>query len=675
MSRTFRLWETLAIVAACGWMGCEPRLDDSVAPPDPSSPGIFPGGPAFPDFTGPQPAGGSAFCGGGSAGRGGFPRMPGSVGSANQFFLPAQSAQVPPPPISGGTLLTSADGNTLIAADPDRDAIYVVDIASRSLQRRIELQPGDQPGRLVQDKTGKVHVALRGGKAVASFGLAVDAPVTRTGVCDLPRGLAYDGASDRLFVACAEGALVQVDPAAMKPISKLDLGRDLRDVIVRGQQLFVTRFRSAELMTVNVVDGQTVATRKPPTTSVQETVAITDEQNLDENGCSPTPPRFEDRTVNSTPDIAWRAVDVPARGMVMLHQRASEGEIRVTQGGYGGSPTCAPGIVHGAVTVFGEQATGSVDIAVPGLFVDMAVDPTGSMLAFANPAAWGTDSSVLVMDLPNPEFLAQNGTPAGSCSGPNNQVMTEGQPVAVSFVSPWILAIQEREPAGITFMDVRSGFRPLERIDLKQPSRYDAGHTLFHAVTGSGLACASCHAEAGDDAHTWTFHGIGARRTQNLRGGILGSEPFHWNGDMRDFSMLVEEVMVGRMSAPTTPTKEQADALAHWIDRQPSLHVTPSDTAAVARGKELFTSEAVGCGSCHNGERLSNNESADVGTGARLQVPSLQGVSFRAPLMHNGCAATLAERFAGCGGGDKHGKTSQLKPEQVSDLVAYLESL
>src|SRR5262245_44546896 len=215
MSRTFRLWETLAIVAACGLMGCEQRLDvdPSVGPPNS---GVFPGGPAFPDFTGPQPAGGSAFCGG-SAGRGGFPVMPGSFGSVNQFSLPTLSAQVPPPPISGGTLLTSADGNTLIAADPDRDAIYVVDIVSHSLQRRIELQPGDQPGRMVQDKAGKVHVALRGGKALASFGLAVDAPVTRTAVCDLPRGLAYDAASDRVFVACAEGALVQIDPTAMKP--------------------------------------------------------------------------------------------------------------------------------------------------------------------------------------------------------------------------------------------------------------------------------------------------------------------------------------------------------------------------------------------------------------------------------------------------------------------------
>ena len=73
---------------------------------------------------------------------------------------------------------------------------------------------------------------------------------------------------------------------------------------------------------------------------------------------------------------------------------------------------------------------------------------------------------------------------------------------------------------------------------------------------------------------------------------------------------------------------------------------------------------------------LTNNAYADVGTGARLQVPSLHGVSFRTPLMHNGCATTLADRFKpDCGGGDQHGHTSQLSASQISDLTEYLTTL
>jgi hypothetical protein len=45
--------------------------------------------------------------------------------------------------------------------------------------------------------------------------------------------------------------------------------------------------------------------------------------------------------------------------------------------------------------------------------------------------------------------------------------------------------------------------------------------------------------------------------------------------------------------------------------------------------------------------------------------------------MHNGCAATLADRFgnASCSGGDKHGLTSTLSAAQVGDLTTYLQSL
>lgn len=134
-----------------------------------------------------------------------------------------------------------------------------------------------------------------------------------------------------------------------------------------------------------------------------------------------------------------------------------------------------------------------------------------------------------------------------------------------------------------------------------------------------------------------------ARRTQNLRGGILGSEPFHWNGDMKDFPTLVNEVFVGRMSAPV-PSPDQADALAHWIDRQPVLHATAPDAAAAERGKLLFESAAVGCTQCHNGTRLARNEGADVGTGALLQVPSLGSRTSRACELEHCDAGSMSAR-------------------------------
>jgi hypothetical protein len=604
----------------------------------------------------------------------GVPTAPPGLGGeiSPQFLSPNVTAEKAPPPISGGTMLTSADQSVLIAADPDRDAVYIVDATTRTLRRRIELQPGDEPGRVVQDTSGTVHVALRSGHAIASFGLDADSPVQRTEVCDLPRGMAYDANTDRLYVACAEGRLIEVDPIAAKATRKIELGRDLRDVIVRGSSVMVSRFRTAELLEVSLSDGRVMSTYKPRVVEQPEKTVIEDEPATAGQGfCNRPVSHIEERTNSLEPEVAWRTVDVPGVGIAMLHQSAGNAEVRVQPGGYGGGSGCSPGIVHAALSV-GDQVSASVELFGGGLMVDLAADPTGTLLAVANPGGWGTSSGVMLYSTPGAQQVST--FPEVQCQTQIGNVNVPGQVTAVSFVNAWLLAVQEREPAAISFYDVRTKSVVL-RLDLQQPSRNDSGHALFHLTTGNGIACASCHAEAGDDGHVWEFHGIGPRRTQSLRGGILGSEPFHWNGDMRDFSMLVKEVFVGRMGGPE-PAFGQTDTLAHWIDRQPALSATANDTNAVARGKALFESEAVGCTKCHSGARFSNNESVDVGTGAPLQVPSLRAVSFRAPVMHTGCAKTLAERFAApCGGGDMHGHTSQLRELEINDLVAYLETL
>ena len=169
----------------------------------------------------------------------------------------------------------------------------------------------------------------------------------------------------------------------------------------------------------------------------------------------------------------------------------------------------------------------------------------------------------------------------------------------------------------------------------------------------------------------------GARRTQSIRGGISATAPFHWDGSEHDFSHLMDDVFTGRMAGPML-SDLQKNALQSWVDTIPALPPAAGlDAASVARGSTLFNDPKVGCATCHAGSLLTNNATVDVGTGQPLQVPSLRGVSWRAPFMHSGCAATLADRFtdASCGGGDKHGVTSTLTAAQVSDLTAYLQSL
>ena len=55
-------------------------------------------------------------------------------------------------------------------------------------------------------------------------------------------------------------------------------------------------------------------------------------------------------------------------------------------------------------------------------------------------------------------------------------------------------------------------------------------------------------------------------------------------------------------------------------------------------------------------------------------MPSLLGIGNRAPFLHDGCAATLADRFGPCAT-SAHGNTGALSTANVADLVSYLESL
>jgi len=85
----------------------------------------------------------------------------------------------------------------------------------------------------------------------------------RRDVCPEPRGLAWDAATDLIHVACTGGELVSLPAAGGPAVRTLILDRDLRDVIVTGDRLVVTRFRSAELLTLDAA-GAVISRVKPP---------------------------------------------------------------------------------------------------------------------------------------------------------------------------------------------------------------------------------------------------------------------------------------------------------------------------------------------------------------------------------------------------------------------------
>ena len=636
MKHNMRGLGLVALAAAA--LACEPPKPDTNVRQGSGSSGVV-GGPSIGGHGVCEAPASGTQSGGGSVARGsGVISVP--------PFQGVQMLEDPPPPISGGTLLVLADGVTAVASDPDRDAVSIVELATQTRRAHIALPAKAEPGRAVEGTAGTVHVVLRGANGVATINVAAGTLVRNTPVCGAPRGIAYDATRQQLFVACATGEVMALDEGAGTVVWRVVLEPDLRDVVVTSQGLLVSLFRAAQALHVNADTGALLARI--------------------------TVPGVESVFRPYAPSVAWRMIPAPQLdGALMLHQLSLRAEIPPAPGGYGGAASgpggpeertnlilyrvalVRPGMATPASPLLRSDGTG-VD-----LLMDVALSADGSQIAVGGPGA-AHRGRPQVYSAARVCFLEEE------CL--NRQIFAGGQLTAVAFTGGGAIIFQTREPASVQSRD-GAGFL----VALAQDPRGDTGHTVFHSTGGAGVACASCHPEGREDGVAWRFFGIGERRTQSLLGGVTNRSPFHWDGDQPTLRHLMADVFSGRMSGPQL-TAEQVTAVGHWLDALPELPpVAGVDQERAQRGQALFEDPLLGCQDCHQGP--NGNCNVNVGTGKAFQIPSLSGVAWRTPLLHNGCAVTLMDRFTTCANGDLHGFTSHLSNTELGDLVAFLETL
>jgi hypothetical protein len=614
---------------------------------------------------------------------------------------PAVSMGARPHAVSGGTMTVLKDGTRVIVADPDRDRISVVDLKSIPyVSSTVTLHEGDEPGRSVEDANRHVHVVFRGSGTLATLDPSTGTVLERRAVCKTPRGLAFDPVASLVHVACAEGTLVSLPAAGGPAVRTLTLQPDLRDVIVQGDKLWVTRFKSAEVLEVDATGA--VSKRIAPQKLIGQLQVPSTDSNNPEVGVGTTT-----KEANMSPAVAWRAVANPSGGAVLVHQEEVDDSIDLTPptaGGsaYGGGGLGCDGIVKNALTTVNPDGTTSTaTFGGSPLPVDVAISSSSSSdqwIAIAHAGVADAQAPRPFMEVPengSPTPSVATGGGFGSGSGVtlllqsnvavNAQMNTCAFPVGFVPVSDPVTAVAFTPQGQLLVLSAQSARLSILQslpnptssdVDLFATPLVNTGHELFHRDAGGGIACASCHPEGGEDGHTWHFSGAGARRTQALHVGLRDTAPFHWAGDLADVDAVMKQVFVGRMGG-VNETAERTAALSEWLFgmERPAALRDGADPAAV-RGKALFESAGVGCSSCHSGPKLTNNQTVAIDSAReKLQVPSLLAVGYRAPFMHDGCAATLADRFDPACGGNQHGNVSGLSPAEKNDLVAYLESL
>ncbi|MFO0750931.1 MAG: c-type cytochrome [Myxococcota bacterium] len=214
---------------------------------------------------------------------------------------------------------------------------------------------------------------------------------------------------------------------------------------------------------------------------------------------------------------------------------------------------------------------------------------------------------------------------------------------------------------------------------------------------GGSFACASCHIDGGDDGLVW-LTGDGPRQTPALAGRLDGTGPFNWNGTRDDLQSNMQAT-VQRMGGSGLGPHELADLEGFLLDELPtpkSPFVAPDGlTPEQARGKAIFESAEAACTRCHRlDQRLTDGLEHDVGTASDLDraravaerdagidprpaglfnTPSLQGLFYTAPYLHDGSAPTLADVLERTK--TTMGDTSHLTPDERAALIAYLQTL
>jgi hypothetical protein len=228
------------------------------------------------------------------------------------------------------------------------------------------------------------------------------------------------------------------------------------------------------------------------------------------------------------------------------------------------------------------------------------------------------------------------------------------------------------------------------------------------------IACSSCHPDGHSDARVW-HNPEGLRKTPPLMG-LAHTHPLHWSADrdeVQDFEYTIKSrLMQGagflggkikpkvgfqpvELDEVTSGRSPDLDALAIYSNSfeftlSPHIPGPGRLFPAAERGKALFFDRKVGCATCHSGPYYTDSSLQkpyklhDVGTGnddpsekmgPKYDTPTLLGVYRSGPWLHHGKAKTLLEVLTTCNQGDKHGRTSHLKAEQLEDLVAFLKSL
>ena len=573
-------------------------------------------------------------------------------------------------------LAAGRDGRVLYAACGPTGTVALIDVAGRRLTRTVPV--GGTPRSLAVSADDRIlAVSLERQDEVVLFDLPSCEERARIPVGADPEGLAFTEDGRRLYVA----------NRLSQDVSIVDVGRgaEIRRVGAGREPFALARAPDGKTIAVVSRRADLAPAAEPPRTEV----TLLDAQTGDVLRRIHLPSFHLCEAAAWTPDS--RTLLVPG---IRVHNLLPI--LQVARGW----------VLYGALAVV-DVADGTVRVLPLAEANRGFADPAGLVVSRdverAFVAAGGNDEVALI-DLAALLGEGVEGDLGRTWRYVQERVAVGDNPRGMAWLGHGVVdaevAVSNRLDDTVTLLDVRG--RVLATIPLGDPvpddelqtgrrAFFDASYCFQHA-----FSCTSCHPEGHTDGLTYDFDIDGVGRNVLLNRSLLGLQgtaPFKWSGINPSLQRQCGARFAMVLTRADLFPPATLDALAAWILSRPPPRPTAErglDGASIERGRLIFARgrrkdgtrlrPGQRCISCHPPPLYTNNQITEVGTrGPRddheaYDTPHLTGGGSKAPYLHDGRAITLTEIFDGSLD-DRHGFVSDLSPEEIRDLVAFLESL
>lgn len=224
-----------------------------------------------------------------------------------------------------------------------------------------------------------------------------------------------------------------------------------------------------------------------------------------------------------------------------------------------------------------------------------------------------------------------------------------------------------------------------------EPSLARRGMAIFYDGRRSldqWYSCHSCHYNGGVNSKAMDTMNDGTVLTMKTVLPLYHlheTGPWTWHGWQTDLHDAMSKSFTTTMQQRGISDDDANAVLAFFktLTLPPNPFRQPNGqlSEAAARGKQVFKSREAGCVNCHSGEHFTDGKIHDVGLGSQedryegFNTPTLRGVYRKVRFLHDGRAKSLEAVLTEDHAPDKVAGESALTPEQLADLVAYLNSL